>query len=145
MFGGIKMTQILTEFFLPMVPPQTTHQQKKVRVIKNKNGKHVPNFYEPEDLQVARSKLMAHLGKHIPDKPYNSAVRLLVKWCFPVVGKHKNGEYKQTKADLDNLQKLLNDCMTDLNYWVDDALVASLIAEKFYADMPGIYIKIEVL
>lgn len=139
------MTQNSIEFFIPMIPPQTTHQQKKVRVVMNKQGKHVPQFYEPEDLKAARAKLMGALGKHIPKKTYESAVRLIVKWCFPLIGKHKNGEYKQTKADLDNLQKLLNDCMTDLGFWVDDALVASLITEKFWADLPGIYIKIEVI
>ncbi|MDF2722122.1 MAG: BCBBV1cgp24, partial [Paenibacillus sp.] len=39
--------------------------------------------------------------------------------------------------------KLLLDCMTDLGFWKDDSLVVSLIAEKFWAKLPGIYIKIE--
>lgn len=33
--------------------------------------------------------------------------------------------------------------MTDLKFWKDDALVVSLVAEKFWAKLPGIYIKIE--
>jgi len=40
---------------------------------------------------------------------------------------------------------LLKDCMTKLGYWQDDAQVASEIAEKFWADTVGIYIKIEEL
>ncbi|WP_440896259.1 RusA family crossover junction endodeoxyribonuclease [Amphibacillus sp. Q70] len=127
------------EFFMPMQKiPTTTHQQKQVTV---RNGK--PAFYEPEDLKTARSKLMAHLGKHAPDKPLNGPVRLIVKWCFQAAGLHKNGEYKTTKPDLDNSNKLLQDCMTKLDFWKDDNQVASLIAEKFWADVPGIYIKIE--
>ncbi len=35
--------------------------------------------------------------------------------------------------------------MTELGYWQDDALVASEIAEKFWADTVGIYIKVEQL
>lgn len=128
------------EFFMAMVPPTCTHQEKKVRVI---NGK--PMFYEPPELKEARVKLSAHLSKHVSAEPYVGAVRLITKWCFPSDGKHKNGEYKTTKPDTDNLQKLLKDVMTDLHYWKDDALVASEITEKFWADMPGIYIRIEEL
>ena len=35
--------------------------------------------------------------------------------------------------------------MTAAGFWVDDALVASEVVEKFWADPPGIYIHIEAL
>ncbi|MDK8193756.1 RusA family crossover junction endodeoxyribonuclease [Paenibacillus sp. UMB7766-LJ446] len=132
---------MVTEFFMPMKsPPTTTHQQKQVACV---NG--APVFYEPPELKAARAKLMAHLGQHVPERKYTGAVRLMVKWCFPIKGKHQNGEWKATKPDTDNLQKLLKDCMTDCGYWKDDALVASEIVEKFWASLPGIYVKIEEL
>lgn len=132
---------MITEFFLPMKKvPTVTHQQKQVHVV---NGK--PIFYEPEELKAARTKLMSHLGQHVPEKEYAGPVRLITKWCFPITGKHKNGEYKYTRPDTDNLQKLLKDCITDCGYWKDDALVVSEIVEKFWADVPGIYIKIEAI
>ena len=68
-------------------------------------------------------------------------VRLVVKWCFPR-GRHKDGSYKITKPDTDNLNKMLKDVLTELGYWDDDAQVASEIIEKFWADIPGIYIDI---
>lgn len=129
-----------TEFFMPIIPPTTTHQQKQVTV---RNGK--PVFYEPDDLKAARSKLMAHLGKHTPGIEYAGPVRLMTKWCFPITGNHKNGQYKHTRPDTDNLQKLLKDCMSDCGFWKDDALVASEIVEKFWAEVPGIYIRIEAI
>lgn len=129
---------MITEFFMPMNPPTTTHQQKQVTV---RNGK--PVFYEPEDLKAARSKISAHLSKHIPNQKYTSAIRLITKWCFPLSGDRKDGQYKHTRPDTDNLQKLLKDCMTNVGYWEDDALVVSEIIEKFWAKIPGIYIKIE--
>lgn len=131
----------MTEFFMPMIPPSVTHQQKQVHVV---NGK--PVFYEPDDLKAARAKLMAHLGKHVPEQKYsNGPLRLIAKWCFPIKGNHRNGEYKDTKPDNGNMNKLLEDCMEDLGFYTNDAQIASLIVEKFWADVPGIYIKIEAI
>lgn len=124
----------MTEFFIPMIPPTCTHQEMQVHVV---NGK--PVFYEPPELKTARQKLMAHLAKHRPEDMYESGIQLVVKWCFPR-GRHKDGEYRTTKPDTDNLQKLLKDCMTAVGFWKDDCLVASEIVEKFWAEIPGIYI-----
>ena len=132
--------QRMTEFFLPMIPPTVTAQEHKISI---RNGK--PVFYNPPELKQARAKLIANLGKHVPEHPYSSSVRLLVKWLFPIRGNHFDGEYKATKPDTDNLQKLLKDCMTKCGYWKDDALVASEIVEKFWAKTPGIYIRVEEL
>ncbi|BBI32352.1 hypothetical protein KCTCHS21_17510 [Cohnella abietis] len=104
-----------------------------------------PVFYEPPELKAARAKLMAHLGQHVPARKYTGAVRLTVKWCFPITGKHVDGEYKYTSPDAGNSNKLLEDCMEDLGYYKNDAQIASLIVEKFWAKLPGIYIKIEEL
>lgn len=128
-----------TEFFLPMAPPTKTHQEKQVRVV---NGK--PVLYEPAELKAVRTKLEAHLAKHVPEEKYTGPVRLMTKWCFPN-GKHPPGTYKTTKPDTDNMVKTLKDVMTKLGYWVDDSLVASEIIEKFWAAVPGIYIRIEEL
>lgn len=126
-----------TEFFMPMLPPTVTHQEQKTVV---RNSK--PYRYDPPELKAARAKLTAHLAKHIPVDKYIGAVRLITKWCFPITGSHEDGEYKTTKPDTDNLQKLLKDCMTEVGFWTDDALVASEITEKFWAEQPGIYISI---
>ena len=128
------------EFFMPMKPPTVTQQEHQVRVV---NGK--PVFYNPAELEDARAKLTAHPAGHKPPEMFTSAVRLIVKWCFPITGKHHDGEYKYTKPDTDNLNKLLKDCMTAVGFWKDDALVASEIIEKFWAKIPGIYIRVEEL
>lgn len=123
---------------MPMIPPTVTAQEHKVNV---RNGK--PVFYDPAELKAAKQKITAHLSKHSPSAPYTCGVRLIVKWLFPITGEHSDGEYKTTKPDTDNLQKLLKDCMTKCGFWKDDALVASEIIEKFYASHPGIYVKVE--
>lgn len=127
------------KFFMAMKPPTVTHQEKQVRVV---NGK--PVFYEPAELKNARAKLRANLASQKPLSPYDRPVELVVTWCFPR-GKHRDGEYRTTKPDTDNLQKLLKDCMTDVGFWKDDCLVCREIVEKFWAEIPGIYIRIEEL
>lgn len=127
-------------FFLLMIPPTITHQQKDMTVRRGK-----PVVYEPAELKAARSKLEAYLAKYAPAVPLRGAVRLIVKWCFPLAGKHKDGEWKTSKPDTDNLQKMLKDCMTRLGFWKDDAQVVSEVVEKFWAKVPGIYIAAEEL
>ena len=119
-------------FFMPMIPPKVTVSHGK------------PIFYDPPEVRSAKAKLTAYLSQHKPDKPYKKGVRLTTKWLFPKE-RHKDGEYRITKPDTDNLQKMLKDCMTVCGFWTDDALVASEICEKFWAANPGIYIKVEVL
>ena len=128
------------QFFLPMIPPTVTAQEHKVTV---RNGR--PRFYDPPELKEARAKLTAYLAKHKPEKPYTCGVQLITQWCFPVDNSHAEGEYRTTKPDTDNLQKLLKDCMTAVGFWKDDALVASELCEKFWAQIPGIFVRIEVL
>lgn len=124
------------EFFMAMDPPTITHQEHKVMV---RNGK--PVFYNSPELKAARSKLTSCLGKYVPGRKMIGPIELVTKWCFPR-GRHRDGEYRITKPDTDNLQKMLKDCMTDCGYWEDDALVCREITEKFWADIPGIYIRV---
>lgn len=132
---------MMIEFFLSMKKiPTTTHQQKQVTVV---NGK--PQFYEPQKLKEARNLFTTLLAPYTPNEKIEGPIRLTVKWLFPKIKKATHGQYKTTKPDTDNLQKLLKDCMTDLGYWHDDAQVASEIVEKFWSDTVGIYVKVEEL
>lgn len=136
---GKVQNSMSAEFFMPMIPPTVTAQEHKVAV---RHGK--PIIYDTPEIKDAKSKLIAHLINYVVQEPFTSGVRLMVKWCFPK-GNHKNGEYRITKPDTDNLQKMLKDCMTFVGFWKDDCIVASEICEKFWADIPGIYIKITEL
>ena len=128
------------EFFLPMIPPTVTHQEKKVTVIKGK-----PRFYEPPELSDARQKIAAYISQFAPPYPMTGPIQLITKWCYPINGNRHDGQYKVTKPDTDNMIKLLKDVMTGLKFWKDDAQVASEITEKFWANVPGIYVCIREL
>lgn len=129
---------MVNEFFMPMLPPTCTHQMKQVKMVSGK-----PMFYEPPEVKAVRQKLSACLGQHKPEKVFDGAVRLTTWWCFPVKGRHKDGEYRTSRPDTDNLVKMLKDVMTELHFWKDDAQVASEVIEKYWADIPGIYVKVE--
>lgn len=129
----------MTEFFMPMIPPTSTHQERGFTVI---NGK---RRYYNRGNGDSEQKLEAHLFQHVPEEPAGGAVQLIVKWCFPLKGKHTDGEPHTNKPDADNLCKSLLDIMTKLRFWNDDKQVYSLVCEKFWAATPGIYIRIEEL
>lgn len=130
-----------TQFFIPMIPPTVTQQEHRVGI--NKSGK--PYFYDSDEIKIAKVKFRDHFAAYAPEKQYTGAIRLMVKWLFPITGNHHDGEYKTSKPDTDNLQKILKDMLTALHFWKDDALVVSEIVEKFYAEKPGIFICIQEL
>jgi len=128
------------QFFMPMNPPTVTHQEKQVTAVSGK-----PRFYEPAELKEARAKLSAHLASHRPEVPMTGPLRCMVKWLFPRIKRAQHGQWKDTRPDTHNLDKLLFDVMTNLGFWNDDAQVASEIIEKFWSDTPGLFIQIEEL
>lgn len=130
----------MMNFFIAMNPPTVTAQEHKVKVVKGK-----PLFYDTPELKEARALLMGHLSGNRPTAQMLGALSLRTLWLFPK-GRHKNGEWRVTKPDTDNLQKLLKDCMTKCGFWKDDAQVVRETVEKRWSDEPcGIYIEIEEL
>ena len=85
------------------------------------------------------------MSRHVPEEPAQGALRLTTWWCFPLQGGHRDGEYKTSKPDTDNLVKMIKDVMTDLGFWKDDAQVASEVICKYWAKQPGIYVRVESL
>jgi Holliday junction resolvase RusA-like endonuclease len=129
------------KLFLLMEPPTVTAQQAKVAVVGNR-----PMFYKPEKVKAARQMLIRHLKPFKPPSPYEGAIELHVVWLFPKGKSHKHNEWRITKPDTDNLQKMLKDCMTDVGFWKDDAQVVKETVEKRWSDEPtGISIEMDKL
>lgn len=125
------------QFFIPMKIPTVTHQEKQVHVVHGK-----PVFYEPTELKQARANLTDHLAQYRPKQPMKGPVELVVKFCFPVVTGSYDGQPKTTKPDCDNLVKLLQDVLNSLDFYEDDRFVVSLVAQKFWATIPGLFISL---
>lgn len=126
------------KFFIEMIPPTATAQEKQVRIIHGR-----PIFYEPAKLKKAKLLLTEKLALHRPDEPLTGPLFLHVVWLFPKGKSHKHGQWRITRPDTDNLEKMLKDCMTRCGYWKDDAQVVKETAEKRWSDEPtGISIEI---
>jgi crossover junction endodeoxyribonuclease RusA len=126
------------KFFIKCNPPTATAQEKKVAMVHGR-----PVFYEPAKLKAAKKTLMVLLQSHTPREPLTGPLALHVVWRFPKGKSHKDGEWRVTRPDTDNLEKMLKDCMTRCGYWNDDAQVVKETAEKRWSDEPtGIEIEI---
>lgn len=129
----------MIRFFIAMKVPTKTYQSGKR--VTCRQGK--PIFYEDEALKALRAKLTAKLALYAPKTEIDGAIQLNVKWCFELTKGKYHGQPKDTKPDVDNMQKLIKDCMTDTGFWHDDAQVVCEIAEKYYSEVPGVYISVD--
>ena len=127
-------------FKLESNPPTVTAQEKKVTIICGK-----PRFYEPKQLKEAKLFLSFLLKEHAPLEPFTDALQLEVIWKFPRNKSHKHNEWRVTKPDTDNLQKMLKDCMTKTGYWKDDAQVVIEHVEKLWVNNEDAGIDIAII
>ena len=125
------------DFFLETQPPTVTAQEHKVRVVHGK-----PMFYDTAKLKAARSTFERLLSQHRPEAPLDGPVALTVEWHF-FSKTHKEGTWRVTRPDTDNLQKMLKDCMTRVGFWKDDAQVCrEEVTKRWSRQQPGIHIKV---
>jgi len=130
------------KIFLSMNPPTVTAQERKVAVVHGK-----PAVYKPENVKRAKREITKHLRPFIPKEPMEGAVALKAVWYFPKGKSHKADEWRVTKPDTDNLEKMLKDCMTELGFWNDDSQVVRETVEKVWTeeDKSGIDIEVNML
>ena len=125
------------EFDLNISPPTVTAQEHKIRIVHGR-----PMFYDTQKLKAARSAFENLLRQYVPEKPMDGPVALTVEWRF-ATKTHKEGTYRVTRPDTDNLQKLLKDCMTRVGFWRDDAQVCREdVTKRWSREKPGIRIKV---
>lgn len=131
-------------FFLPIVPPRTTHQAKKIVRV----GGFTKLADKPE-LKAVVSDYMTLLRPHAPAKPMEGAIKLHLEFTFP----WRKSEPKKNRAlgakahtskpDWDNMAKTIVDVMVKLGFMCDDSQIYSGTVEKRWGDFPGIYVTIE--
>lgn len=138
----------MTKFFIKCIPPKST-AQASLRIMKRKDGTQFVGKFAKSKGKKTQNELMTLLGEFVPPAPLEGALRVSVEWTYP----WRKAESKKNRAigylscttrpDVDNLCKLLFDCMTRLGYWGDDSLIADLRFRKGWGDRCGIGIEIE--
>lgn len=130
------------KFFIPMIIPTVTNQQHRIVPAGKKKSVRKVIVYDSPELKDARSKFLSHLSLHKPAVPFSGPVQLVTCWLYLSSRTHPPMTYKTTRPDTDNMIKLFKDCMTEVGFWKDDAQVASELTEKFFHDIPGIYVRV---
>ena len=136
------------EAWIPCIPPKTT-AQAAARIMKRRDGTMFVGKFATGKGKAAQNDLLALLLPHRPALPLDGAVVVCVTWRYP----WRKGESKRTRAegvipcttrpDVDNICKMLLDCMTRLAFWTDDGQVARLTVCKEWGDDPGIGIQVQ--
>lgn len=124
-------------FTLEIAPPRTTAQQKGERIIWTGQGPQIMH-YEKETVKNVRRIYAEALTPYKPEKPIEGPVELKIVWRYK---KNKAG-WKTTRPDLDNMEKLLLDTMTQVGFWLDDAQVVMKATAKTWSKDMGIDIEV---
>lgn len=130
-------------FTLPIVPPKTTSQMKRLVIVRGK-----PVFFKNRAGVAAENDYLSLLEKHKPAAPLCDAVELAITFTWPHLSgtsAKRLGERipKTTRPDADNLVKQLADCLVKLQFIRDDGQIARLILEKFHGPEPGVTIRLD--
>lgn len=133
------------KFTLNIEPPKATAQQKGAFICNNKI-----RFFEKSKVKSAREILYSALLPYRPSDAMQGPVNLKVKFFFSYRKSEKKSITKNNliiphivRPDLDNLEKLLLDVMTSMQFWKDDSQVCVKWTEKHFA--PQGKIEIEIL
>lgn len=136
----------MIDIVLRCLPPSTTAQQaKRVQVVRNRQGRHVPRFYRSDAIEREAHTWAVLLRSHVPRQPLDGPVALSVRLVYPHVSrtpKRDQGHVipKVSKPDASNVSKELEDVLVKMRFLHDDQQVARLVVEKFHgpADQVGI-------
>lgn len=133
------------DFFVPCNPPKTTAQQKGAFAMPGGGVR----FYEKAKVVSAREQLAAHLRPYVPPAPMGGPLNMSIQFVWPWRKSEKKSDvmafFKMpmyTKPDCSNIVKMIEDVMTGLRFWVDDAQIACLQVSKAWGHNPGISVRV---
>lgn len=132
------MAERSINIFLRMIPPTTTFQDKGLGVTKSGRAYQ----YDRDGASEVKEKFKAHLARHVPEKPFDAPVEVLVRFFYPETKDHPAGSWKTTKPDLDNMNKILGDVLQEMHFIKNDSAIAHLDLLKMFSDVPGVLIRI---
>jgi Holliday junction resolvase RusA-like endonuclease len=132
------------EAFLPIEPPKTTSQGKRLTMVGGK-----PRFFKSSDAKRADATYESLLCQCAPETPLEGPVRLVVEATWP----WRKSEPKKrialgrvwcdVKPDADNFVKQLQDSLVACRVIDRDEKVVELVVRKFFGDKVGIFIRVE--
>lgn len=131
----------MLDFYLDLIPPTMTSQQKGVDFGRRR-------FFTKEQLQEIERMYCGALVPHRPRErltgPLKAEITFTWPWREGEAAKRRQWGWwpKDTKPDCSNSVKLFEDCLTIVEFFRDDAQIASLLVKKGWGNRPGIRVKL---
>ena len=130
---------------LNIPPPKGTAQQQKTVA----RGRFISK-YDPPNVKKMKRIWTSELIPHKPCEPLEGPLRMRVLFAYPYRKadiKKADGRdmWKDTSADLDNMNKGLADIMEKLGFFKNDGQIASLTMYKIWAETPRVEIELDEL
>ena len=124
------------DLFWEGIPPKSTFQQRD------------KNFHPTACARLAMAQWQAILEQTIPDEPLQGPLefRMILTWPHTAESKReadrtgRSAVRKTTRPDGSNILKGVEDIMTRLGYWNDDAQLCIEHVERWYGIVPGVVI-----
>tara|TARA_Y100000034_G_C6734509_1_gene325611 strand:- start:87 stop:494 length:408 start_codon:yes stop_codon:yes gene_type:complete len=133
----------LINFTIPGTPKALKRHRPSAR-----GGYYDPSFKDKKDI-------ILQIAQYRPKRPLEGNIQLKLYFYMPRPKTHyrtgkrshvlkaKAPVYHSIKPDLDNLVKLISDCIGNRTFIVDDSQICEIYAEKIYGERPNTAVIIE--
>lgn len=117
--------------------------------IAHMGGKQFIRHYQSKEVTENAQALASFVAPHRPPAPLGGPIRLDVLVIFPWLKGHSakvrsnGGIPKETKPDVDNILKQLDDVLERSGFFGNDAQVSDVRVRKRFGAMPTVQVRIE--
>lgn len=139
------------DFFLDIIPPTITAQQKGQRVVVPKHGKPFVHHFVKKEVEAAQKQFSRALFPFLPKQPMLGPLRIVEEWRWPwresepKRNRAMGWKWKDVAPDFENISKALVDEMGKLGFFKNDGQICDGRVLKKWSDIPGIRITLEKL
>lgn len=134
------------EFEIPIEP--RPKQSDRSRVVQTNGGKSWVQHYQPKEVVSHARSLEVLACMHKPATPILGPVSIEIDfWFLPPKSMTQKRRAlplnpKDTKPDLDNLEKQTLDVLQRVGFYANDSQIWRKVTQKLYGDAPKIWVRI---
>jgi Holliday junction resolvase RusA-like endonuclease len=130
-----------------IVPTTATHQSS-LRVLKGRGGKFFIGKYKKSKLKDWIEEFKLKIKSSKPAAPLDGPIEAKLEFYFPYPKstsktKCQTESWKTTRPDLDNMEKMILDTLTDEGFLTDDSIICHKYSIKKLSDKPRIFIHLK--
>ena len=130
----------MIDFTIQMDIPTTTFQDKTIKT----NRKTKKKYIGSSDKVIAIGQEYQYMLKpHRPQETLTGALKVSLYFVFATKVKGKQGKYKDTKPDCDNISKLVLDAMEKVGFYENDSRISDLRIVKKWGEVGSLRVVIE--